>query len=150
MRVNVNLIKLITIIFVLLITFIKIKCFNESEINVILIYTSGIYRDGTGNRSFDRFQDNWLIIDNSIYKKESKDLEEFIARMSEIPLGQTVNRNQVIFRGIMNKETEGFLVFTSIESRYRTPSAFHKIPEIIKKETGEKYKVRLKYLYDDL
>lgn len=150
MKVNPKIMELITTFIVLFITFIKIQCLNESEINVILIYTSGIYRDGTGNRSFDRFQDNWLIIDNSIYKKESEDLEDFIARMAEIPLGTTVNRNQVIFRGKLNKETEGFLVFTSIESRYRTPSAFHKIPEVLKKETGEKYKVKLKYLYDDL
>ncbi len=53
MKVNVKIMELITTFMVLFITFIKIKFLNESEINLILIYTSGIYRDGTGNRSFD-------------------------------------------------------------------------------------------------
>lgn len=121
-----------------------------NEIDVILIYTTGINRDGTGNKKYDNFQDNWLVIDNSIYQKNTQDLEDFIDRMADIPLGNTVNRQQKIFRGKLNKETQGFLTFISIDSRQNSPKAFLQIPDIIAREFGGKYKVNLKFLFDDL
>lgn len=121
-----------------------------NEIDVILIYTTGINRDGTGNKKYDNFQDNWLVIDNSIYQKNPQDLEDFIERMADIPLGNTVNRQQKIFRGKLNKETHGFLTFISIDSRQNSPKAFLQIPDIIAREFGGKYKVNLKFRFDDL
>jgi hypothetical protein len=131
----------------LILTFLLIFMVDSTigtALPVLAIFTFGIYRDGTGNKIFDKPADHWTVIDGSQLDMKVSQFESFVQRMASIPLSTTVNRSQLKFIGV--RESKNTIVFQIYESQRNAPKAFSQIPDAVKKNLGENVGVKLKYL----
>lgn len=131
----------------IILTFIFITLIEKtrgSALPVVAIYTFGIYRDGTGNRRYDRTEDHWIVVDGSQFNMRISEFESYLEQIGNIPLSTTLDRSQMKFFGV--RESKNALVFKIENTKRESPMAFSKIPEAVKNNLGRNVVVKLKYL----